>query len=400
GIEKEYQKELMGIPGGQQVEVDAMGRPIKVLGMLSPTPGATIVTTIDLSLQELAERSLEKGGLPGAIVVMNPNNGEILAMASYPEFDPNKFARGITIEEWNELLSPRRPLVNRAISSAYPPGSTFKIVTALAALRENVASKDSVFYCPGYIMIGNRKFKDWTAHGRIDFLDAIAESCDVTFYTLGLKLGAETLAKYARMLGLGRPTEVDLPGEIAGLIPDPSWKKDHWYVGDTANMAIGQGYVQVTPIQMAVMVSAIANGGKVYRPRIVSEIIKQDGSKVVQPVTVANDLSRFKKEISIIKEGMEMVVEKGTGTPARLSGIKVAGKTGTAENLPTRDNPKGKAHAWFIAYAPADDPKIAVSVIVEQGEHGSSTAAPIAAELIDYYLTGNKIQRGGEWRGD
>jgi penicillin-binding protein 2 len=249
-------------------------------------------------------------------------------------------------------------------------------------------------------MIGNRKFKDWTAHGRIDFLDAIAESCDVTFYTLGLKLGAETLSKYARMLGLGKPTGIDLPGEVAGLIPDPSLRKEPWYLGDTANMAIGQGYVQVTPIQMAVMVSAIANGGKVYKPRIVSEIINQDGSKVVKPVTLINDLSRYKKEIDIIKEGMEMVVEKGTGTPARLSGIRVAGKTGTAENFPTRDNPKGKAHAWFIAYAPAENPKIAVSVLVEQGEHGSSTAAPIAAELIDYYLTGNKIQRGGEWKGD
>jgi penicillin-binding protein 2 len=400
GIEKEYQKELMGIPGGQQVEVDAMGRPIKVLGMLSPTPGATVVTTIDLKLQELAERSLEDRGLPGAIVAMDPNNGEVLAMASYPEFDPNKFAKGITIQEWNELLSPRRPLVNRAISSAYPPGSTFKIVTSLAALKENLVDRDSVFYCPGYLMIGNRKFKDWTAHGRIDFLDAIAESCDVTFYTLGLKLGAETLSKYARMLGLGKPTGIDLPGEVAGLIPDPSLRKEPWYLGDTANMAIGQGYVQVTPIQMAVMVSAIANGGKVYKPRIVSEIINQDGSKVVKPVTLINDLSRYKKEIDIIKEGMEMVVEKGTGTPARLSGIRVAGKTGTAENFPTRDNPKGKAHAWFIAYAPAENPKIAVSVLVEQGEHGSSTAAPIAAELIDYYLTGNKIQRGGEWKGD
>jgi penicillin-binding protein 2 len=202
------------------------------------------------------------------------------------------------------------------------------------------------------------------------------------------------------MLGLGKPTGIDLPGEVAGLIPDPSLRKEPWYLGDTANMAIGQGYVQVTPIQMAVMVSAIANGGKVYKPRIVSEIINQDGSKVVKPVTLINDLSRYKKEIDIIKEGMEMVVEKGTGTPARLSGIRVAGKTGTAENFPTRDNPKGKAHAWFIAYAPAENPKIAVSVLVEQGEHGSSTAAPIAAELIDYYLTGSKIQRGGEWKGD
>lgn len=400
GIEREYQKELAGIPGGQQVEVDAMGRPIKVLGMISPTPGSTVVTTIDLDLQQLAEKSLEKRGLPGAVVVMDPRNGDILAMASYPGYDPNKFAKGITSGEWNELLSPKRPLLNRAIGSAYPPGSTFKIVTALAALRSNVVDKNSTFYCPGYLMIGNRRFKDWTAHGRINFLDAIAESCDVTFYTLGLKVGAEALAKYARMLGLGKLTGVDLPGEISGLIPEPSWKREPWYLGDTANMAIGQGYVQVTPIQMAVMVMAIANDGKIYRPRIVSEIIHQDGSRVVQPVTLIRDISAFKKEIDIIKEGMERVVERGTGTPARLVGIKVAGKTGTAENFPSRENPKGKAHAWFIAYAPAEDPKIAVSVLVEQGEHGSSTSAPIAAELIDYYLTGNRIQRGGEWKGD
>ena len=400
GIEREYQKELMGTPGGQQVEVDAMGRPMKVLGMLSPTPGSTIVTTIDLDLQQLAEKSLEKRGLPGAIVVIDPRNGDVLAMASYPEYDPNKFAKGITAKEWNELLSSRRPLLNRAISSAYPPGSAFKIVTALAALRNNIANKDMTFYCPGYLMIGNRKFKDWTAHGRINFLDAIAESCDVTFYNLGLKVGAETLAQYARLLGLGSPTGIDLPGEISGLIPEPSWKKEPWYMGDTANMAIGQGYVQVTPLQMAVMVSAIANNGKIYKPRIVSEIIHQDGSKVVQPVTLIRDISAFKEEIDTIKEGMERVVERGTGTPARLVGIKVAGKTGTAENFPSRENPRGKAHAWFIAYAPAENPKIAVSVLVEQGEHGSSTAAPIAAELIDYYLTGNRIQRGGEWKGD
>lgn len=400
GIEREYQVALMGVKGGEQVEVDAMGRPIKVLGTVPPIPGSTLITTIDLDLQKVVEESLKRRRLPGAVVVMNPKNGDILAMASNPDYDPNSFARGISTKEWVELLTPERPLLNRAISAVYPPGSTFKIAVALAALAEGIVSEDSVFYCPGSMVIGNRKFGCWTTHGRIDFLNAIAKSCDVTFYTLGLKLGAEKIAKYARLLGLGDVTGIDIPGEVRGLIPEPSWKKEPWYIGDTANMSIGQGYVQVTPIQMALLVSTIANGGKVYKPRIVSKIISQDGTETSLPVVQVRDLSRFKKEIDIIKRGMEMVVDVGTGSLARVEGISVAGKTGTAENFPTKYNPLGKDHAWFISYAPKDNPQIALSVVVEQGGHGGSTAAPIAAEIISYYLTGKKIIRGGEWRGD
>lgn len=400
GIEREYQVALMGVKGGEQVEVDAMGRPIKVLGTVPPIPGSTLITTIDLDLQKVVEESLKRRRLPGAVVVMNPKNGDILAMASNPDYDPNSFARGISTKEWVELLTPEKPLLNRAISAVYPPGSTFKIAVALAALAEGIVSEDSVFYCPGSMVIGNRKFVCWTTHGRINFLNAIAKSCDVTFYTLGLKLGAEKIAKYARLLGLGDVTGIDIPGEVRGLIPEPSWKKEPWYIGDTANMSIGQGYVQVTPIQMALLVSTIANGGKVYKPRIVSKIISQDGTETSLPVVQVRDLSKFKKEIDIIKRGMEMVVDVGTGILARVEGISVAGKTGTAENFPTKYNPLGKDHAWFISYAPKDNPQIALSVVVEQGGHGGSTAAPIAAEIISYYLTGKKIIRGGEWRGD
>lgn len=400
GIERTYQSKLMGVPGGEQVEVDAMGRPIKILGTVPPVPGSTVVTTIDLDLQKVVEESLQRRGLPGAIVVMNPENGDILAMASHPDFDPNSFARGITPKEWKELLSPKKPLLNRAISAVYPPGSTFKIAVSLAALAEGVVDKDTIFYCPGSMMIGNRKFKCWTSHGRINFLNSIAKSCDVAFYTIGLKLGAEKIAKYSKLLGLGELTGIDIPGEIKGLIPEPSWKKEPWYIGDTANMSIGQGYVQVTPIQMAVLVSAIANGGKVYKPRVVSKIINQDGTVETLPSTLIRDLSKFKREIDIIREGMELVVKAGTGSLARLEGITVAGKTGTAENFPNIENPLGKDHAWFIAYAPADSPKIALSIVIEQGGHGGSTAAPIAAEIINYYLTGEKIIRGGGWQGD
>ncbi|MBC7319513.1 penicillin-binding protein 2 [bacterium] len=400
GIERTYQGKLMGVPGGEQVEVDAMGRPIKILGTVPPIPGSTLVTTIDLDLQKIVEESLHRRGLPGAIVVMDPRNGDILAMASYPDFNPNSFARGITSKEWRELLSPKKPLLNRAISAVYPPGSTFKIVVALAALAENVVDRDTTFYCPGSMMIGNRRFRCWTAHGRINFLSAIAKSCDVTFYTIGLKLGAERIARYAKLLGLGEPTGIDIPGEVKGLIPEPSWKKEPWYIGDTANMSIGQGYVQVTPIQMAVLVSAIANGGKVYKPRIVSKIINQDGTVEVLPPILIRDLSKFKREIDIIREGMELVVKAGTGSLAKLEGITVAGKTGTAENFPNAENPLGKDHAWFIAYAPADNPRIALSIVIEQGGHGGSTSAPISAEIINYYLTGEKIIRGGGWQGD
>ncbi len=400
GIERTYQSKLMGIHGGEQVEVDAMGRPIKILGKVPPIPGSTVVTTIDLDLQKVVEESLQRRGLPGAIVVMDPRNGDILAMASYPNFDPNSFAKGITPREWRELLSPKKPLLNRAISAVYPPGSTFKIAVALAALAERVVDKDTIFYCPGSMMVGNRRFKCWTSHGRIDFLTAIARSCDVAFYTIGLKLGAERIARYAKMLGLGESTGIDIPGEVKGLIPEPSWKKEPWYIGDTANMSIGQGYVQVTPVQMAVLVSAIANGGKVYRPRIVSKIINQDGTIETIPPGLIRDISKFRREIDIIKEGMELVVKAGTGSLARLDRVTVAGKTGTAENFPNIENPLGKDHAWFIAYAPTDNPKIAVSIVIEQGGHGGSTAAPISAEIISYYLTGEKIIRGGGWQGD
>lgn len=400
GIEREYQTALMGVKGGEQVEVDVMGRPTKVLGTVSPIPGSTLITTIDLDLQRVVEESLKRRGLPGAVVVMNPNNGDILAMASNPDYDPNSFARGISTKEWAELLSPERPLLNRAISAIYPPGSTFKIVVALAALAEGIVDESSIFYCPGSMIIGNRRFGCWTTHGRIDFLNAIAKSCDVTFYTLGIKLGAEKIARYARLLGLGEVTGIDIPGEVRGLIPEPSWKKGPWYIGDTANMSIGQGYVQVTPIQMAVLVSTIANGGRVYKPRLVSRIISKDGTETLLPVVKVRDLSNLKREIDIIKKGMKMVVDVGTGSLARVEGISVAGKTGTAENFPTKYNPLGKDHAWFIAYAPVDNPRIALSIVVEKGGHGGSTAAPIAAEIISYYLTGKRIMRGGEWRGD
>ncbi|HRU33418.1 MAG TPA: penicillin-binding protein 2, partial [bacterium] len=377
GIERGYQVALMGVRGGEQVEVDAMGRPIKVLGTVPPIPGSTLVTTIDLDLQRIATESLKRRGLPGAIVAIDPQNGDILAMVSSPDYDPNSFAKGISAKEWERLLSPERPLLNRAISAVYPPGSTFKVAVALAALAEDIVNEDSVFYCPGSMVIGNRRFKCWTSHGRIDFLDAIADSCDVSFYTMGIKVGAEKIARYARLLGLGDLTGVDIPGETRGLIPEPSWKKEPWYIGDTANMSIGQGYVQVTPIQMAVLASTVANGGKVYKPRVVSEIVNQDGTKTSQPAVLVRDLSKFKKEIAIIKKGMKMVVDTGTGTSARVNGISVAGKTGTAENFPTKSNPQGKDHAWFIAYAPTDNPKIALSIVVEQGGHGGSTSAPI-----------------------
>ena len=400
GIERGYQVALMGVRGGEQVEVDAMGRPIKVLGTVPPIPGSTLVTTIDLDLQRIATESLKRRGLPGAIVAIDPRNGDVLAMVNNPDYDPNSFSKGISAKEWERLLSPERPLLNRAISAVYPPGSTFKIAVALAALAEDMVNEDSVFYCPGSMVIGNRRFKCWTSHGRIDFLNAIANSCDVSFYTMGLKLGAEKIARYARLLGLGDLTGVDIPGETRGLIPEPSWKKEPWYIGDTANMSIGQGYVQVTPIQMAVLASTVANGGKVYKPRVVSEMVSQDGTKTSQPAVLVRDLSKFKKEIAIIKKGMKMVVDTGTGTSARVNGISVAGKTGTAENFPTKSNPQGKDHAWFIAYAPTDNPKIALSIVVEQGGHGGSTSAPIAAEIISYYLTGKSIIKGGEWKGD
>ncbi len=380
GVERQYDLLLRGEDGEQVVEVDAAGRPIRVLRQQEGRPGNTLVLTLDIRLQQAAERAL--GRRPGAVVAMDPRTGEILAMASWPPYDPNLFARGITEEAWRQLSSdPRTPLLNRAVAAAYEPGSVFKVVTGLAALKAGHATAQSTFLCPGSLSLGGRVFRDLRAHGRVTFLEGVAQSCNVMFWQLGLRVGPEDLRRTARLLGLGEPTGIDLPVEAEGLVPSADFKRrvfrEPWYPGDTLNMAIGQGFLLVTPIQVARMMAAVANGGAVLKPLLVRAVLSPDG-KVLQTfrTEVVRRLTFSPQTWQALREGLEAVVSEGTGRTAQVEGIAVAGKTGSAET------PRGRPHAWFAGYAPAHDPRIVVVVLVEHGARGGLAAAPLAGEVI------------------
>lgn len=373
GIELYYDWDLRGEEGGSQVEVDALGHKVRVLGYREPRPGKNIVLTLDKDIQEVAERAM--GNKVGAVVVMNPQNGEILALVSKPNFEPNFFLSKISTKDWSNLVHhPNKPLQNRAIANKYPPGSVFKIVTASAALESGKTTAASEFFCSGKYRLGKGLFRCWrrAGHGKINFVQGIAQSCDVVFYQLGRELGMKELGKFAELFGLGSPTGIDLAGEVAGRVPTKMWKKisfrgEPWYGGDTINTSVGQGFLQVTPLQMAVMTSIIANGGKRVKPHLLK-------TKTLR----GEELSLSKQTIDVIKEGMIKAVAeaKGTGHSAYLPGLSIAGKTGTAE-----DPPRGEPHAWFVSFAPADNPKMVIVVFVEQGGKGGEVAAPIAREI-------------------
>lgn len=405
GIEKSFERELRGVKGGYQVEVDANGREIKLLRKVEPIPGHNVYLTISLPLQQKLERLME--GKAGAAVVVDPETGEILAMVSHPNFDPNLLTRMITSKRWGALVSdPSHPLIDRTIQGTYPPGSTFKIVTASAGLEERVIQPDTLLYCPGYLSFGGRNYRCWkvSGHGWIPVHQAIVESCDVFFYQVGLKLGVNRLAFYARSFGLGQKTGIALPNEKSGLIPDSLWKKrrfhEPWFDGETLSFAIGQGYVLVTPLQMAMLIAAIANGGRLMRPLIVREVrnIHERVLKVYKPEIRAR-LVVSKDVLRMIQSGLWGVVNEqhGTGQRARLSGISVSGKTGTAQVVrirgnedPRRNIPEGlRDHAWFVAYVPSKDPAAAMSVLVEHGGHGGAAAAPIAGAFLRFFSEGH-----------
>lgn len=378
GIELYYDWDLRGEEGGSQVEVDALGHKVRVLGYREPRPGKNIVLTLDKDIQKAAERAM--GNKVGAVVVMNPQNGEILALVSKPNFEPNFFLSKISTKDWSNLVyHPNKPLQNRAIANKYPPGSVFKIVTASAALESGKTTAASEFFCSGKYRLGKGLFRCWrrAGHGKINFVQGIAQSCDVVFYQLGRELGMKELGKFAKLFGLGSPTGIDLAGEVAGRVPTKMWKKisfrgERWYGGDTINMSVGQGFLQVTPLQMAVMTSIIANGGKRVKPHL----LKTKTSR-------GEKLSLSKQTIDVIKEGMIKAVAeaKGTAHSAYLPGLSIAGKTGTAQN-PSREEP----HAWFVSFAPADNPKMVIVVFVEQGGQGGEVAAPIAGEIYKQAL--------------
>ncbi len=408
GLEKSWDGELRGNGGGQQVEVDALGRRVRVLNEVADLPGATLTLTIDRDLQETAENAL--GASDGAMVALDPRNGEILAMVSHPAFDPNMFARGIKRAEWRELVQdPKHPLNNRALQGQYPPGSVFKIAVATGALEEGVANAYTHVGCSGGVPFGNHFFRCWRkgGHGGVDLHRSIVESCDVFYYQIGQRLGVDGIAKWARLLGLGIPSGIGLEHEKTGLIPDSEWKrrrfKQPWFAGETLSVAIGQGYVTVTPLQMAVMTMMIANGGIRYRPHFVKRVEAPDGTlrEEVEP-EVLGTAALKPGTLQQVRAGMRDVVmgPSGTGKNARVPGIEVAGKTGTAQAVKLEGGRDGSArgpretrdHAWFIAFAPVEAPEIAVACIIEHsGEHGGTVAAPAVQKVLARYFTRGQV---------
>src|SRR5579884_215461 len=381
GIERAYDRYLRGRNGQIQVEVDAQGRPFRTLGTVPAVPGDTVVLGLDLDVQRAAEAAL--GDRAGAVVAMDPANGAIVAMVSHPAFDTDLFSAGITRAAWSSLLrDPRQPLIDRAIQGGYPTGSVFKIVTASAALDLGLVNPDTRFYCPGFYNLGGHIFHDHEAHGHLNFLDAIAQSCNVVFWTVSRPVGPEHLAAYARMFGLGQRTGIDLPQESRGVVPDPGWKRrvyrQPWYAGDTLNTAVGQGYVLATPLQVARMLAAVANGGELVTPHVVTEVRSPEGQVVARIAPPSAGRVRVSAQtMAVLQAGLAAVVTRGTASSIQIPGLAVAGKTGTAEN------PHGKPHAWFAGYAPADAPRLVVVAIVENAGFGAEFAAPIVRRVVE-----------------
>jgi penicillin-binding protein 2 len=402
GLERRWEELLRGQSGGQQVEVDALGRRVRVLHEVTDVPGYTVHLTLDRQLQETAYEALK--GKEGTVVALDVHSGAILVLASTPAFDPNTFARGIKAEEWNGLIKDQlRPLANRAIQGQYPPGSTFKIIMSIAGLEEGVIQPESFIQDPGFYTFGNRSFRDWKkgGHGAVNLHRAIVESCDTYFYQLGPKLGIDRIAKWARAFGLGEKTGVTLDDEKSGTIPDTEWKRKRyrqpWFPGETVSVAIGQGYVTVTPLQLANMMAAVANGGKLYRPFVVSKVESVDGATVreyspelIRTIELKEDtLKRVQGALADVVNG-----PGGTGAAARSQIITVAGKTGTAQVVEMKGGYVkteqltyfNRDHAWFVSYAPVDNPQIAIAVLVEHGGHGGDAAAPMAKKVFEKFI--------------
>jgi len=403
GAERAYESLLRGLPGGQQIEVDALGRKLRVLSHVPETPGNSIVLTLDRRLQQFSEQLLQ--GREGAIVVLDPNTGGILALASNPSFDPNVFAGGINFREWRRLTSDKlKPLNDRAIQGMYPPGSTFKIVTAAAALETGVINPFTRIFCPGHYHFANRDYRCWKkgGHGSVDLHEAIVHSCDVYFYQVGQRVGIDTLAEYAHRFGLGEPTGISLDHEKPGLIPDSEWKrkrfKEAWYAGETLSAAIGQGYVLATPLQMANVIATVANGGRRYKPHYVERIESPTGDTIQETKPeIAGEAGLRKTTLLQLRDALRDVVNTpgGTGKKAKLPTIEVGGKTGTSQvfkmgrqQIKTAGLPKHlRDHAWFVAFAPVEAPEIAIAVLVEHaGTGGGATAAPLARDVADFYF--------------
>jgi penicillin-binding protein 2 len=403
GIEKSYENSLRGRRGGRQVEVNATGQVVRILDSVDAVAGQNIVLTVDLDTQIAAENAL--AGWTGAVVAIDPDNGEVIAMASSPTFDPNLFVVGMSRDQWNALITnPYRPLENKAVQAEYPPASTYKIITALAGLEEKVIDPETTFYCPGHYRYGNRVYRCWKrgGHGEVDLTRAIAESCDVYFYQVGEAVGVDRLAHFASACGLGASTGIDLGQEANGLVPTMNWKLkrlgEPWQGGETLSVAIGQGFNLITPLQLASTIAAVGNGGTQYRPQLVKKMVSVENTVTYEAIPeVIGRIPSSNGTMELIRHGLWSAVNhnKGTAYASRIKDLEFCGKTGTAQvvsrppdNVVDQEeiDEMLKDHALFVAYAPAQHPRIAVSVIIEHGEHGSSAAAPIAREVIRTYL--------------
>ncbi|OLB38367.1 MAG: penicillin-binding protein 2 [Candidatus Rokubacteria bacterium 13_1_20CM_2_68_19] len=385
GLERLLDEFLRGRDGGERIEVDALGRPVRVVQHTDPHPGSQVITTIDRRVQEAAEQAME--GKAGAIVVMDPRSGDIRALVSTPAFEIDRFTATIDRAAWLRVVQdPDHPLLNRAIQSQYAPGSIFKIVVTAAGLQEaTIAPMDRV-YCNGEFHLGAWTFKDWKegGHGSVDLQKALAQSCNIFYYQAGLKIGGAAITKYARAFGFGTATGVELGGEKLGLIPQPKGRRKSWQGGDIVNMSIGQGQVLVTPLQVARFMAAVANGGVLWKPRLVERIERPDrGVLYSDPGQVAGHVELSPAVWAFLRQALWAVVNDGTGIAAKIPGIDIAGKTGTAQMIAHSKAEKGQDHAWFAAFAPVRDPEVVVVVLVERGGKGGQVAAPIARRILN-----------------
>ena len=409
GLENIYESLLRGKKGYKEVEVDVSGRELKTLRKIPPESGSNLILTLDVKIQEELEKLMTgtaEQNMNGSVVVMKVQTGEIIAITSKPSFDPNKFAAGISTRNWRDLLTDEwHPLQNRSIHGQYPPGSTYKIVTAIAGLGEGVIKPDTSIFCPGHFKLGRGRYRCWkkSGHGFMNLHDALVQSCDVYFYTIGHRLGIDTIAKYAKRFGLGRSTRLGLSREKKGLVPTTQWKllnkKEPWQLGETISASIGQGFNLVTPIQQVIMMAAVANRGILLKPYLVKRIEGPEGQlrqeffpEIIGQTGVDPDhLEQVRMALRDVVNGA-----RGTGKKSRLKNIIVSGKTGTAQVVRMKSDEeleKGEAipvkyrdHAWFVAFAPYEKPVLAVAIIVEHGGHGGATAGPIAGKIFKKYF--------------
>lgn len=399
GVEYTYEKWLKGKHGIKKVEVDSNGNIKEELGTINPQRGSTLILNIDAELQrkiyEVLNKILEKNedATAASVVAINPQNGAVIALVNNPTYDNNLFSHGISPEDYSTIINDnKKPMLNRAISGEYPPGSTFKPFVATAALEENIIQENTTLNCPGLISIGSWKFPDWKTHGTTDIKKAIAESCDVFFYAIGggweniQGLGINRIKKYVEMFNLGKLTGIDLPWEETGNIPNEDWKfkifGEKWYIGDDYHCAIGQGFITATPLQLSVGTATIANGGNLYRPQIIDKIENSRGDiQDIEPELIKNNFVSS-KNIDIVRRGMRQTVEGDSGSARSLNSLKkaTAGKTGTAQ-FGTED----KTHSWFISFGPFDNPSIAMTVLIEEGGDGHDWAVPATKEILEWY---------------